>query len=126
MTAPFYWPENHPVLGGVVMVDPLSFSQWYSPQYPPYMYTPDQLPEDPDGLLPPGVGGDPDRDIAVGYAGSIPEEDVGPSNRNPRYGTDPEGHIHLTTNISTAWPRVSYPYLVEEVCYHSALKTNWY
>lgn len=135
MTSPLYWAENYPMLGGVVVVDPLSFTQghpgqWYLPQHPPHAYTPDQRPKDLEGLFPPVIGGNTDRDIAVGCPSSIPLEDIGPScgdpGVSPRYGTDPEGHIHLTTNISMAWSWVSYPHLVEEVCRHSASKTHWY
>jgi len=129
MPNPLYWPEGHPMLGGVVLVDPSSFlqGQWYPPLHPQYAYT---LPEGADGLLPPSVGENLDRATAVGYGGNIPQEGVGPSSGDPRvsprYDTDPEGHIHLTTNSSTAWPRVSYPHSVEEVCRHSASKTHWY
>jgi len=129
MVNPLYWPENLPVLGGLALLDASSFfqGQWYSPLHPPYTYT---LPEDPNGLLPPNVGENLDRVTAAGYGGNILQESVGPSSADhrvsPRYGTDPEGHIHLTTNISMAWSRVSYPHLVEEVCRHSASKTHWY
>jgi len=129
MVNPPYWPETHPVLGDLMWVDAPLFSQgqWYSPLRPPYTYT---LPEDPNGLFPPNVGENLDRATAAGYGGNIPQEGVGPSNGDlrvsPRYGIDPEGHIHLTTNISMTWPRVSYPHLVEEVCHRSASKTRWY
>ena len=126
VTDPQYWPENHPVPDGVVVV-PVSFlpghpgphdclhGQWYSPLYQPYAYTPGQSPEGPNGLLLPG-GENLDPAIAVGGDHGI----------SPRCGTVPGGPIHLTTNISMASSQVSYPYLVEEVCPYSAWKTHWY
>jgi len=122
---PAYWPENHPVPNGIVLVDPPPFSpghpeqygclhgQWHSSQYPICTCTPSQLPESPDEPHPPGVGEDLDPAIGVGYAPNPPHWDAGPSSEDhmisPRCGTDPGGLIHL----------------VEEVCPYSTWKTHF-
>jgi len=125
---PTYGPDYQGVLDAPTF-DPPTFP----PRYPgPYgrhhgqlaqtgtqsQYGVSQPTEGRDSFFPPGVN----PAIGAGYNNSG-WEDPG---HFSRFGLDPGGPIHLTTNISAASPQVSYQSPSGEVCNYSVRKAHWY